>query len=139
MRRAVTGSDFERSQYTILGFVVLAGGKIGLREIELGTRLVDRIRSQHRVVLANCAVELFLRVEQIAEVAMQIFIFDRVDIVHALKRCDGFGGLAGGFFECREPLEQDLAIGRPACSYAVRAAISDLASPSKAAVSAISS
>ena len=71
LRRAVIGRGFERRQDVFLGLVLLAGGEIGLRQIELRGGLVERVHRDHSVVFADRAGIIVLREPQIAEMAVQ--------------------------------------------------------------------
>src|SRR6185437_880096 len=105
LRRLVAGSSFERCQYAILRFVSLSGGKIGLRQRKLRTGPVDWIRRNQRVVLTNRAVVVLCCVQQLTEPAMQILVFDRVDIIDTLKRGDRLRIISACRFKRRQPFE----------------------------------
>ena len=83
------GSGFERGEHVVFGFVALAIGKIGLREIELRGSLVEGIHAitaeYWRIAPLYCSAQ-----PQFAELAMQI-LAHRVNVVDAVERGGCFG------------------------------------------------
>ena len=54
-----TGRGFERLQHVFLGFISLARGKVGLRQVEFRGRLVERLQRHHGIVFADRARDNF--------------------------------------------------------------------------------
>ena len=79
-------------------------------------------------VFPDRSVILFLRVQQIAEPAMQFLILDRVDIVDALERGSRFGWLARQLLRVLQA-SSDRGILAALVSYSVRTAASAFVSP----------
>ena len=105
--RTIAGRSFESGKHTLLGFVFLACGKIRLREMEIRAGLVQRTGRHDCSVLADRAAILLLRVQQIAETAMQFLILDGIDVVHALKRGCRLGLPSSVRFEQCESLQRE--------------------------------
>lgn len=99
LRGTIVRCGFERGKHAILRLVLLSGREIGLCEIEFGTGLVNRVRRNQRVVLADGAVVLFLGEEQVAKLAVQLDVVDRIDVIDPLQRCRSVRNVPCGSFE----------------------------------------
>ncbi len=68
------GSGFERLQHVVLGFVFLAGGKVGLCQIECRGGFVERMQRQHGGIFADRALIILLGEPQFAEALVKLLI-----------------------------------------------------------------
>ena len=98
MRRAIVGRGLERSQQMVSGLILLAGGEVGARGVELCGGLVERVHVHDGIALADVVGQILLVEEQIAKLPVQVLV-DGGDIVEALERGGGFLGIAHILFE----------------------------------------
>ena len=76
-------------QHGILGFVALSRGEIRLREIELRTGRIERMKRQDRVVFADGPCVVFLPEPQGGQSPMLVGVVSRIDVVDPLQRGRG--------------------------------------------------
>ena len=83
MGGAKIGSRFERLQDVVLGFVFLAGVKVGLRQVECRRSFVKRVQRKHSGIFTDRALIVLLGKPQFAEALVKLLIFG-IDIVDAV-------------------------------------------------------